>query len=76
MSNEPPIVRVVDGETFHVSIDPELPGLYHFDWVSGPNPDYGFSSRTSGGLPQTESGLDESIRAFLAQVDPRTGYIE
>ena len=45
------------------------------DWLSGPNPDYGFSSRVSDGRPQTEAELDDEIRTFLAQVDPKTGYI-
>lgn len=76
MSEEHTFERVVDGETFRITVDPELPGQYHFDWVSGPNPDYGFSSRTSGGAPQSEADLDEGIRAFLAQIDPETGYID
>ncbi|NYI77852.1 hypothetical protein [Nocardioides panzhihuensis] len=76
MSAEQPIERVVDGETFRISQDPDLPGQYHFDWLSGPNPDYGFSSRASGGGQQSEAELDEGIRAFLARVDPETGYIE
>jgi hypothetical protein len=64
----------VDGELFDVSV--VAPGQYQFDWVSGPNPDYGFGSATSDGSPETPAALEESIRSFLAQVDPQTGYIE
>lgn len=68
-------VRVeVDGEVFEVSEG--APGHYEFTWVSGPDPGYGFSSVTSDGSARTRAGLEESIRGFLAQVDPVTGFIE
>jgi hypothetical protein len=76
ISPDQPVERVVDGETFRISQDPDTPGLYHLDWLSGPNPDYGFSSRVIGGQQQTEAELDDEIRTFLAQVDPKTGYID
>lgn len=63
----------VDGEVFSVSVDQ---GGTHFEWVSGPNPGYGF---TVGPTPAGAVSLDEHqamIRDFLAQVDPVTGYIE
>lgn len=71
-----PVERVVDGETFRISQDPDTPSLYHLDWLSGPNPDYGFSSRVFGDQQRTEAELDDEIRTFLAQVDPKTGYID
>ncbi|GAA0948060.1 hypothetical protein GCM10009554_45300 [Kribbella koreensis] len=64
----------VDGELFDVRVD--QPGHYHFDWISGPNPGYGFSSATSDGSPLSTASMEESIRSFLKQVDLTTGYIE
>lgn len=60
----------VDGETFAVrsrgdSID--------YDWISGPNKGYGFSS--SGGTDDSREVHQESIRGFLGMIDPATGYI-
>jgi hypothetical protein len=48
-------------------------GGTNYDWVSGPNKGYGF---TSGGTPNrsVEEHLEE-IRVFLAMIDPNTGYI-
>ncbi|MBC7278285.1 MAG: Pr6Pr family membrane protein [Nocardioides sp.] len=76
ISPDQPVERVIDGETFRINQDPDTPGLYHLDWLSGPNPDYGFSSRVSDGRQQSEAELDDEIRTFLAQVDPKTGYID
>ncbi|MEV6418028.1 hypothetical protein [Kribbella sp. NPDC051718] len=63
----------VDGELFDVRVD--APGHYHFDWISGPNPGYGFSSATSDASALSAAAMEESIRSFLKQVDPTTGYI-
>jgi hypothetical protein len=65
---------VVDGELFDVRV--ESPGRYHFDWVSGPNAGYGFGSATSDGSAMSAGLMEESIRSFLRQIDPTTGYIE
>jgi hypothetical protein len=67
---------VVDGEQFDVREQAGRPGTYHFAWVSGPNPGYGFTSARSDGQASTTDQLEDSIRGFLAQVDPETGYIE
>lgn len=67
---------VVDGEQFDVSERADRPGQYDFDWVSGPNQGYGFSSASSNGEPQSLPQLERQARAFLAQVDPETGYID
>jgi hypothetical protein len=43
-------------------------------WLTGPNPEYGFGSSR-----RRDSSLDDhrnTIRTFLAQVDPTTGCIE
>lgn len=65
----------IDGEDFDVKTG-EAPGQYHYDWVSGRNPGYGFSSAVFGGSPLTAEQHAAAIRDFLAAVDPTTGYIE
>lgn len=62
----------VDGETFDVTSQFDS---VHFSWVSGPNPDYGFSSSRSDGSLPTESEAKSMARAFLTSIDPSTGYI-
>ena len=66
----------VQGETFEVVYDAQQPGTYHFAWLSGPNPGYGFSSRTSTQTRVAQQDLIDDAINFLAQVDPQTGYIE
>jgi hypothetical protein len=73
---EPPTRVEVEGEVFDVVARRDRPGQYHFAWVSGPNPDYGFSSGASDGREMSNTDIDASIRDFLAQVDPETGFIE
>ena len=44
-----------------------------YDWLSGPNEGYGFGS---SGTPNRPVEVHrESIRVFLAMIDPNTGYI-
>jgi hypothetical protein len=62
----------VDGEVFEVRRGQS--GGTNYDWVSGPNKDYGFGS--SGGSDMPEEWHLESIRNFLSMIDPATGYIE
>ena len=64
----------VDGEVFEVRPSENGHG-HHFDWVSGPNPGYGFTIRTSDGSAVPRDQLVSQIRAFLGQIDPQTGYI-
>lgn len=73
---EPPTRVEVDGELFDVVTSRDRPGQYHYTWVSGPNPGYGFSEGTSDGRGLSSADIEASIRNFLAQVDPATGYIE
>lgn len=63
----------VDGETFAVrsSLDD---GAIHYDWVSGPNDGYGFSTFGSA-HPITYERHLVTIRDFLAGIDPATGYL-
>jgi hypothetical protein len=73
---EPPNRVQVDGEVFDVVAERDRPGQVHYTWVSGPNPGYGFSTGTSDGREMSDADIEASIRNFLAQVDPETGYIE
>jgi hypothetical protein len=73
---EPPVRVNVDGEEFDIRAVSDVPGQYYYDWISGPNPNYGFTSASSGGRPATADDHVASIRNFLEQVDPDTGYIE
>ena len=61
----------VDGERFALFADGR--GGTHYDWLSGPNADYGFSASPAVGLSADEHR--DNIRTFLAQIDPATGYI-
>ena len=86
---EYPLRLTVEGECFVVEADPRQSGAYHYDWVSGPNAQYGFSSRSGVvdvpvGLSENRSlqtrqpTLDEHVAAigsFLSEIDPHTGYI-
>jgi hypothetical protein len=63
----------VDGHLFDVAV---RRGQYDVTWISGPNPGYGFSLRSSDDRPMTQTQLEEAIRSFLGQVDPETGYVE
>lgn len=66
----------VDGERFRVwTTEPEGPQYsYNYDWLTGPNPDYGFSC-SQGLVDFTYDDHVSSIRGFLADIDPKTGYM-
>ncbi|MCW4459279.1 hypothetical protein [Microbacterium sp. MPKO10] len=64
----------VDGETFVVRRR-DGDGSYHYDWVTGPNKDYGFSLGSHLPLDFTVEQHEEQIRDFLAGIDPATGYL-
>lgn len=66
----------VDGEVFDVRERPDAPGTYDFAWETAPVPPYGFIQASSTRSRMSEEGLRESIRDFLMQVDPETGFIE
>jgi hypothetical protein len=66
----------VDGQAFEVVAHADRAGQYHFTWLSGPNPDYGFTSASSDGSSMSTGDLEDAIRNFISQVDPETGYIE
>jgi hypothetical protein len=61
----------VDGERF--TVRRAAAGGWDYDWLSGPNEGYGFST---GGPPnQSQAEHQQSIRWFLADIDPATGYM-
>ena len=79
----------VDGEVFTVTLRPEEPGACDYDWESGPKRGTD-SPAFNGGLfgiqdrantpsaplqPNTIDEHRESIRDFLSQINPETGYI-
>ena len=67
-----PVRVVVDGESFDVVRDGNS---IHHTWVSGPNAGYGFSVGSSGAIELTDEEVRSAIRAFLSEIDPRTGYL-
>lgn len=70
---EGPLTIVADDEVFAVRTGD--PGTYHYDWVSGSNHGYGFSSFTSDRSSVPADRHARSIRGFLGMIDPETGYI-
>jgi hypothetical protein len=68
----PSFTLEVDGEVFAVRTTEH--GGSDYSWLSGPNEGYGFGSSGPPSLSVDEHR--ERIRAFLAQVDPATGYLE
>ena len=61
----------VDGEVFTVR---SHDGGTDYHWISGHNKDYGFGSSVRAELVPQETH-EQSIRNFLAMIDPDTGYI-
>ena len=61
----------VNGERFAIRQADD--GGTAYDWLSGPNKGYGFAS--SGPPNRSMEDHRESIRAFLAMINPNTGYI-
>ncbi|MEV6058778.1 hypothetical protein [Nocardia asteroides] len=84
-----PFTVTVDDEIFTVTITPN--GGASYSWESGPNPGYGFSSspprfawQGTGFRPRPDPvpappTIDDhrrSIRAFLHEINPETGYLD
>ncbi|HTW13991.1 MAG TPA: hypothetical protein VMF51_02620 [Nocardioides sp.] len=73
----------VDGFDFAITYDASQPGTYHYTRLpggcsgcSGPAVGYGFSGGRSDGQRLPRAAHVDSIRDFLAMVDPVSGYIE
>ncbi len=71
----PEQLLTVGGELFRVRRRAQHGSSYEYDydWLSGPNPGYGFGM--SGPLEQTDDDHLTTIRDFLAGIDPATGYL-
>ncbi|GAA1364828.1 hypothetical protein [Brevibacterium luteolum] len=63
----------VDGEQFRIRQTGRTE--YYYDWLTGPNPDYGFAGGTYPPSKLTDDDHIEAIRDFLADIDPETGYL-
>ena len=61
----------VDSELFELR--PDEYGGTSYTWLTGPNDGYGFGSSPTPGWSVEEH--TENIRAFLAMINPGTGYI-
>lgn len=66
-------VFTVDGESFRVRQSSD--GAFHYDWITGPNKDYGFSLGDGPQLEFSTKQHEDQIRDFLAGIDPATGYL-
>lgn len=65
----------VDGHRFLVRDRPAEPGVYDFDWLTGPQA-YGFASSSYDRAAMTAAEMREAISDFLARVDLQTGHLE
>ncbi|MCJ0902560.1 hypothetical protein [Rhodococcus sp. ARC_M6] len=89
-AHDGPFSLNVDGEIFSVTLRRDEPGACDYDWESGPNKGYGFSSsrhvaygsvldlaNSPSAALETPTIAEhrESIRDFLLQINPETGYI-
>ena len=63
----------VDGEVFAVRRR-DVDGTVLYNWISGPNDGYGFNTFGGSGSYNREQHV-ESIRDFLAGIDPATGFL-
>jgi hypothetical protein len=70
-TKDDPIMMTVDGQDFRIRERAEKRVAYDFDWLGGPH-DYGF---TAAGSAMTLAQMEETIRTFLAGIDPATGYL-
>ncbi|WP_432540732.1 hypothetical protein [Kineococcus sp. SYSU DK002] len=66
----------VEGEDWLVKERPGTPGCYDFDWLSGPNPGYGFTSQEFDRSPISEDEMRKAIADFLTGINPETGYLD
>jgi len=70
-----PIMMTVDGQNFRIRTRAEEPGVYDFDWLTGPH-EYGFTSAGGDRAPLTPQEAEEHIRGFIAQINTVRGYID
>jgi hypothetical protein len=69
-----PVLFTLDVEGERFAIRRSGDGGTDYAWLTGRNQGYGFGS--SGSPNRSMEKHRESIRIFLAMIDPHTGYIE
>jgi hypothetical protein len=69
-----PVELVVDGEKFVVTRRAGSAGTDDFAWTSH-SASYGFSTGSNADWHPDRAALAEQIRSFLADIDPKTGYL-
>lgn len=64
----------VDGELWEVTFHD---GQYDFTWLAGKAPGYGFASRLSDpDATLSPERIEQTIREFMSDVNPETGYLD
>lgn len=66
------VVRILDVDGQRFEVRPGDAGGAQYDWISGPNENYGFAVSPA---PGSDEEHQTAIRAFLSMIDPATGYI-
>jgi len=70
-----PYQITVDGELWQVRVRGD--GHYDFAWLSGIASNYGFTARVMGSKDaMSDEAIEASIRDFMSNVDPQTGYLD
>jgi hypothetical protein len=70
-------VLQVQGQEFTVTGRHGEPGVYDFEWTSGPHePKYGFTRARSDRAAIADEEMRSAIVAFLSQINPETGYLD
>jgi len=69
-----PVELIVDGEQFVVTRRAGSTGTYDFAWTSHPA-SYGFTIGSNADWHPDRAELAEQIHSFLADIDPKTGYL-
>jgi hypothetical protein len=69
-----PVELVVDGEKFVVTRRAGSSGTYDIAWTSH-SASYGFSIGSNADWHPDRAELAKQIRSFLADIDPKTGYL-
>lgn len=69
-----PVELVVDGEKFVVTRRAGSSGTYDFAWTSH-SASYGFGIGRNADWHPDRAELAKQIRSFLADIDPKTGYL-
>lgn len=60
--DQPPVMMTVDGQDFRVRERAEEPGVYDFDWLSGPHEGYGFGITRSADTAMSRDGGCPEVR--------------